>query len=185
MNDVLKAIANRRSIRQFGPGQIGDAELAAILGAALQAPSGHNDQSCYFAVVQDPELIKELSDGSKIEMQKVPVEWISNLGKNEKFDIYYNAPTIVIAAARKDAVSPAADVCAAIQNILIAAESLQIGSCWIGFAEFYFNGPDRYGRVGIPEGYEVHYGVALGPKPAGPGPKVPARKYERYYHVMK
>jgi len=74
MNEVLRTIARRRSSRQFRAEQIKDDELRAILEAGLQAPSGHNDQSWYFTVVQDKRLIDEISDGSKAEMRKAPVE---------------------------------------------------------------------------------------------------------------
>ncbi len=185
MNAVLKPIARRRSARKFLGEQIKEAELDAILAAALQAPSAHNDQSSYFTVVQNRELIDEMSEGSKVEMRKAPVDWMVAMGSNEALNIYYKAPTVIIVAGKKDAISPLVDACAAIQNILIAAESLGIGACWIGFAKFYFTGPDRYRKLGIPESYEVHYGVALGYKPEGPAAKPPARKYEKYFHVIK
>jgi nitroreductase len=185
MNAVLKPIARRRSARKFLGEQIKEAELDAILAAALQAPSAHNDQSSYFTVVQNRELIDEMSEGSKVEMRKAPVDWMIAMGSNEALNIYYKAPTVIIVAGKKDAISPLVDACAAIQNILIAAESLGIGACWIGFAKFYFTGPDRYRKLGIPESYEVHYGVALGYKPEGPAAKPPARKYEKYFHVIK
>ena len=84
MNDVLKAIAGRRSVRQYRRA-IKDAELHAILEAGLQAPSGHNDQSWYFAVVQKREMIDEINEGSKAEMRKSNITWIVDLGKKEKY----------------------------------------------------------------------------------------------------
>jgi nitroreductase len=185
MNEVLKTIARRRSIRQFGPGQIDDADLHAILEAGLQAPSGHNDQSWYFAVIQDEKLIKELSDGSKLGMQKSPLPWMVKLGQNENVHIYHHAPTIIIVAAKKDAITPVPDVCAAIENMLLAATSLGLGSCWIGFTKYNFTSPEKERQIGIPEGYEVQYGVALGNLPAGYQPSPPERKYEQYYRIIK
>jgi nitroreductase len=185
MNKVLETIAKRRSIRQFGPGQISDADLSAILEAALQAPSGHNDQSWFFSVVQDQKLIKELSDGSKIGMQKSPIPWMAELGKSEKLHIYHHAPTVIIAAAKKDAISPLADVCAAIENMLLAATSLGLGSCWIGFTRYNFISPEKNKMVGIPNGYEVHYGVALGYLPKNLKTTPPARKYQQYFSIIK
>ena len=185
MNEVLKAIAKRRSIRQFDPKQITDAELNAILEAGVQAPSGHNDQSCYFTAIQNAELIKELSDGSKLEMQKSPIPWISDLGKNEKLNIYYNAPTIVIVAAKKGAVSPLADVCAAIENMMIAAVSFNIGSCWIGFSRFFFINAESNGKVEIPADYDVHYAIALGYIPAHLKLTPPARKHDKPFHIIR
>jgi nitroreductase len=185
MNDVLKAISARRSTRQFRPEQITDAELLAIIDAGLQAPSGHNDQSVYLTAIQNPERIGELSDGSKLEMQKTRIDWIIALGKNRRFNVYHRAPTAVIVAAKKDAVSPIPDACAAIENMLLAAESLHIGSCWIGFASFYFSTPERLQSIGIPEGYTVHFGVSLGYRPEGSSETRPARKFEKYFHVIK
>lgn len=185
MNEVLKVISERRSVRKFGEGQLADADLQAILEAGLQAPSGHNDQSWFFSVVQDKELIKALSDGSKQEMQKIPLDWIAELGKNEKYNIYYNAPTIVLVATKKGAVSPIPDASAAIQNMLLAATSLGLASCWIGFTKFYFNSLERNAQVGIPVDYEVQYGVALGYFPKEQKLNPPARKYQKYYQIIK
>lgn len=185
MNEVLKIIASRRSVRGFKTGQIGEPELELILASGIQAPSGHNDQSCYFVAVQNRELIDELSDGCKQAMRKVPVDWIAELGRNDKYHIFYNAPTVIIVAARRDAVSPLPDACAAIENMLVAAESLGIGSCWMGFAAFYFTGPEQYRKLGIPEGYEVHYGIALGYKPDKLKLNPPQRKREKDFHVMR
>jgi nitroreductase len=185
MNEVLKTIAGRRSIRQYKDEQIKDTELKAILEAGLQAPSGHDSQPWHFTVIQKRELIDEISAGSKTEMQKAPVDWIAKLGAAEKYNIFYNAPTVIILAAKKDALSPLADVCAALQNMLIAAESLAIGSCWMGFAKFYFSTPQRYAKIGIPDGYEVVYALTLGYKPKGWKATQRMRKYDKFYQVIK
>lgn len=184
MNEVLETMAQRRSCRQFLPEQIKDEDLHLILQAGLQAPSGHNDQSVYMVVVQKPELIDELSEGSKKEMQKMPVEWMANAGRVAQYNIYYRAPTVLIVCARKDAISPIPDVCAAIENMILAAQSLGLGSCWIGFTKFYFTEEARYRKLGIPEGYEVHYGLSLG-LPLGKAPQAPARKYDPQFHLIR
>jgi nitroreductase len=185
MNEVLKAIAGRRSIRQYKEEQIKDTELKAILEAGLQAPSGHDSQPWHFTVVQKRELIDEISAGSKAAMRRSAVDWIAKLGAAEKYNIFYNAPTVIILAAKKDAISPLADVCAALQNMMIAAESLGIGSCWMGFAKFHFSTPQSGARIGIPEGYEVFYGLTLGYKPTGWKAAPRQRKYEKFYRVIK
>ena len=185
MNDVLKMIAGRRSVRQYRQEQIKDVELHSILEAGLQAPSGHNEQSWYFAVVQNRERIDEINEGCKSGMRKSNIEWIVDLGKKEKYNIFYNAPTVVIVAAKKEAISKVADVCAAIENMMIAAESLDIGSCWMGFARFNFSSPKTYKEIGIPDGYEVLYGLTLGYKPEGLKLDPPQRKHEKYYHVIR
>jgi nitroreductase len=185
MNEVLRVIAERRSIRRFKTDPIREDELQAVLEAGLQAPSGHNDQPWFFSAVQDGALLREINEAGKEAMRMIPIPWIAELGNNEKFDMFYAAPAVVFVAARKDAVSPTADVCAAIQNMLLAAESLGLGSCWIGFAKFYFTSSDRRTRLGIPEDYEMHYGVALGYRPDGFVPNPRTRKYENSYRIIK
>ena len=58
--------------------------------------------------------------------------------------------------------------------MLLAAESLDIGSCWIGLVRYYFTLKDDLPRLDLPEGYEPCYAVALGYKgsrPAGAPPR--------------
>jgi nitroreductase len=185
MNETLTVIAKRRSTRRFLDRPVPDAELRFIIEAGLQAPSGHNDQSCYLAALQNRALIDELNDGCKSEMAVHPVEWIAALGRNGKFHVFHGAPTVILVAARKDAVSPVPDASAAVENMLLAAESLDLGSCWIGFANFYFTSQERHRKFEIPDGYAVHFAAALGTRTAGPPAEPPARKRDRYFHVIK
>jgi hypothetical protein len=83
MNEVLKAIANRRSIRKFKDAQIKDDELNAIIEAGLSAPSGHNTQPWYFTVIQDKATMKEISDTAKAEMKKNSNPWVKQIGNND------------------------------------------------------------------------------------------------------
>ena len=176
MNEVLKAIANRRSIRKYKSEQIKDEELNLIIEAGLQAPSGHNDQPWFFTVIQNKELIKEINEKSKEGLKNSGIEWMVNMGSNPSLDLFYGAPTVIAVAVRKDAVTPLADEGAAIQNILIAAESLGIGSCWIGLTTPYFGAKENIEKLGIPEGYEPHYTVTLGYKAEGLNLSAPKRK---------
>ena len=143
MNQTMETIKNRRSVRKYSPEQIKDEELETILEAAIYAPTGHNDQPWHFTIEQNKDLIDEINDGAKDAMKEMEVEWISRLGSNNDFNIFHGAPTIMIISGRNDATSPQVDCAAAVQNMLLAAESLDIGSCWIGFARFYFINPDK------------------------------------------
>lgn len=175
-NPVLKAIKSRRSIRKYLPEQIKQEELDAILEAGTYAPSAHNDQSWHFTVVRDRELIDRMNRLSKELMARQETDWIKEMGSNAALHIFYNAPAVVVVSMRKDALSPLVDCCAAIENILLAAESLDIGSCWIGLARYYFSLKDDLPRLGIPEGYEPCYAVTLGYKGQRPSRALPRRK---------
>lgn len=176
MNEVLKVIANRRSIRKYKSEQISDEELKMIIEAGLQAPSGHNDQPWFFTVIQNRELLKEISEKSKEELRKSGIEWMVKMGENSALDLLYGAPTAIAVAVKEDAISPNADEGAAIQNMLIAAESLGIGSCWIGLTASYFKEKENLKKLGIPEGYRGHYIVTLGYKEEGLNLSAPKRK---------
>lgn len=164
MNHVLETIKSRRSVRKYRTEQIKDVELDKILESAIYAPSGHNDQSWHFTIIQNETVINEISDGAKAVMRTLDIEWIAKMGAIEDLNIFHRAPTAIIVSGKTDAVTPHADCCAAIQNMLLAAESMDIGSCWIGFAKFFFSDPENMKKLDIPKGYEVQYGVALGYK---------------------
>lgn len=164
MNHTIETIKNRRSVRKYIPEQIKNEEMNTILEAAVYAPTGHNDQPWYFTVVQNPDLINEINIGAKESMGKTGIELLENLAKNENYNIFHGAPTVVIVSGRKDATTPLPDCSAAVQNMLLAAESMDIGSCWIGFARFYFMNPENLKKFDIPEENEVYFGVTLGYK---------------------
>ena len=164
MNEVLETIKSRRSIRKYRDEQIKNEEIAMILESAIYAPTGHNDQPWHFTVIQNKELIDEMSVKSKKMMAESPVEWMANMGKAEHLHLFYNAPTVVVVSGKKGAVSPFADCCAAIQNMLVTAESLDIGSCWIGLVKFFFENPENVAKFNLPEDYEPYYAVCLGYK---------------------
>ena len=164
MNQVLETIKSRRSVRKYRSEQIKKEELDKILDAAIHAPSGHNDQSWHFTIIQDKDSMNEISEGAKAVMRTVDVEWIAQMGAIEDLNIFHGAPTTIIVSGNKNAVTPTTDCAAAVQNILLAAESLDIGSCWIGFAKFFFEKPENMEKYRIPDGYEVYYGVVLGYK---------------------
>ena len=183
-NTVLEAIKSRRSIRKYRNEQIKQEELDIILEAGIYAPTGHNDQPWHFTVIQDKELIDHMNIETKKNMVNAPIDWLKNMGKNEKLHIYHNAPTVIVVSGRKDALAPLMDCSAATQNMLLAAKSRDIGSCWIGLAKFFFQNPenatkldlapffqtiieDMYipenvSKLNIPKGYEPYFAVTLG-----------------------
>ncbi|MBT6774502.1 nitroreductase family protein [Candidatus Woesearchaeota archaeon] len=164
MNQTINIIKNRRSVRSYLAEQIKDEELKQILDSAIYAPTGRNHQPWNFTVIQNQELIKQMGAKTKEVMSKSKEEWISERGKDPGFNTFYNAPTIIIVSGRKNAYSPLTDCSAAIQNILLTAESLNIGSCWVGLVSHFFSVEEEVAKLKIPEGYEPYYAVCLGYK---------------------
>ena len=118
MNETIKTLMERRSIRKFKPAQIKEEELNTILDAGMYAPSGANQQSALFVVIQDKETLKKLSAMNA-----------AVLGKD--IDPYYGAPTLILVFADKSKVTPIEDASLALGNMFNAAASLCVGSCWV------------------------------------------------------
>jgi nitroreductase len=118
MNETLNTLLTRRSIHTFKVEQIRDEELSAVLEAAKYAPSGANQQSALFIVVQDKEMREVISKMNQ-----------AILGGDS--DPYYGAPTVILVLADKSKVTPVEDACLALGNMFIAAHSLGLGSCWV------------------------------------------------------
>lgn len=179
MNETIKTILSRRSVRSYSTQQIKNEDLDLILKAGLYAPSAHNQQSWHFTVIQDKELIDNLNKASKEEMAKLEDEHLKEFGANENFHLFYNAPTIIVISGEKSAIASGADCAAATQNMLVAAESLNIGTCWIGLVRPLFKGEraDEFAKLfNIPEGYELNYAVAVGYKTAENAQAAPRRE---------
>lgn len=174
-NKVLDAIKNRRSIRSYKEEQIKEEELQAIIEAGLNAPSANNEQSWHLTVIQDKKFIKNISEKSSEVMASSTDERTAAYGKSKK-DILYGAPTIIIVSGDEKAGSPLVDCSAAIENMLLAAYSLNIGSLWIGMIRHYLTLKDEVKKLNLPEGYKPYYAVALGYKNLLNNPVAPEKK---------
>lgn len=167
MNEVLKVIRERRSIRSFKSEQIKDEELKEILDAGIYAPSATNKQPWHFTVIQNKEIIDSLSNDFKELSKKSDNEYIKRFGENKKFHVFYNAPTVILISGDESNQMAAIDCAAATENMLLAAEALGVGSCWVGFVAYLLNseeGKKYLEKLGIPEGYKQIHSVALGYK---------------------
>jgi len=126
MNDSLKTLYERRSIRKYKEKQISNEELELVLKAGVCAPTAMNMQSPIIIAVQNREEIAYLS------MLNARI-----MGK-EGTDPFYGAPTVLIVladAANKNAVKDGSLV---MGNLMNAAHAIGLGSCWINRATELF-----------------------------------------------
>ncbi|GBG57574.1 nitroreductase [Sporomusaceae bacterium FL31] len=166
-NEVLDTIKNRRSIRSFTGEQIKEAELQVILEAGRYAPSAGNQQLWHFTVIQNQEILAAISASAKEVVAQFEHEHLQKMAKNAKFHVFHKAPTVILISGKEDGMVIEADCAAVTQNMLLAAESLGIGSCWIDFALFAFASPkgsEYQQQLGVPAGYKPFHTVALGYK---------------------
>lgn len=178
MNEVIQNILDRRSVRVYSSEQIKQEDLDLILQAGLFSPSGCNNQPWHFTVVQNTEIMDKLNVETKKELLNTGNDYFKNFATNEKYNIFYDAPTIIVISGEKASLVPQTDCAAATENMILAAESLNIGTCWIGLVTFLFRskqGQDIAKLLEIPEGYEPYYAITLGYKKF-PNPKPQPRR---------
>lgn len=163
MADIFEVINNRRSIREYKKEQIKDTEIEKILNAAIMAPTARGEAPWHFTVIQNKELLEEINSVCHEIMKHSGDEFLEAIAKSGKNIMHY-APTVVIVSAKSTAANMQADCSAAIENMLLAAEGLNIGSCWLGLITAYFKDENNIKHLHIPEDYTPLYGVSLGYK---------------------
>lgn len=161
MNETLKNIRERRSIRKYKAQQIKDSELNAVLEAGTWAATGKNQQSPVMVVVQDAETIAYMS--------RLNAEIQGNPGT----DPFYGAPTVVVVLADGENPNWFADGSLVMGNLMLAAHSIGLGSCWINRARELFDMPEgkallkKWGLAETCRGVgNCILGYAEGPAPA-------------------
>ena len=125
MNETLKNLEERRSIRKYKDEQIRDEQLNEILEAGTYAPTGMGAQSPVMVVIQDKETIRELSKMNADVM-----------GTNS--DPFYGAPTVIVVLADKNRLTYVEDGSLVMGNLKNAAHAVGVDSCWIHRAKEVF-----------------------------------------------
>lgn len=178
MNETIKTILNRRSIRVYKEEQITDEELQTILEAGRFAPSAVNNQPWHFVAVQNKEILQRITELCRAEFANSDNEQIKARATSGNFSPFYNAPTFIMVFCDEKAVAPQNDGSLALENMFLAAESIRIGSCWIHAMNFVFateEGRKLKKDLGVPEGYISIGSGAFGYK-GMETPAAPARK---------
>lgn len=180
--ELIEAIRARRSVRKYKSDRIPEQTVRELLELAAWSPSGSNMQPWLFVVVENREYLQNLSDRAKVylleRMKAAPsLERYRSVLSNPQFNIFYNAPALVLIYGDKNAFTFKNDCSMAAQNLMLSAWERGIGSCWIGFATGIGNAPDVKGALKVPEEYELVAPILLGypDGPTGKGARKEAR----------
>ena len=120
MNEIIKAMKERRSIRKFKAEMPPKEMIEQVIDAGLYAASGKNEQ----AVITIAVTNKEFRDKLMKDNRDVG-------GWAESYDPFYGAPVILIVLGRKSRITYVYDGSLVIGNMMLAAHSLGLGSIWI------------------------------------------------------
>ncbi|MBR4577633.1 MAG: nitroreductase [Clostridia bacterium] len=137
--DALEALVTRRSTRNYKPDPVEQEKIDKILESGRQAPSGGNNQTSHFFVIRNRDVLDKLivmTEKAFAVMEVTENTYASmkhsiNASKKGGYVFCYNAPVLIVVANRKDYGNNVADCACAIENMMVAANALDLGSCWI------------------------------------------------------
>lgn len=144
MNTTIKDIVTRRSVKKYLDKEVPTELIQQIVEAGTYAPTGMNRQSPIILAITNKELRDKL-----IRMNA------EILGVNS--DPFYGAPVVLVVLAKKDINTRVYDGSLVMQNLMLAAHSLGLGSCWIHRANETFEreeGKQILAELGIADEYE-------------------------------
>ena len=131
MNEIIKAMEERRSIRKFKADMPSKEDIDQIIEAGLYAASGMGKQAAKVVVITNPELRDQIAEDNR----KIA-------GWDEGFDPFYGAPVILLVVGDKSVVTHVYDGSLMMGNLMLAAHSLGLGSIWIHRAREEFETDD-------------------------------------------
>ena len=171
MNDILKTIAERNSCRDFSPNPISDAQVNALVDAALAAPSALNRQPWRIIVVTNKELLNEMDKCAMSCIKDTNPDTYQRM-MDRGGTVFYNAPCIIFIA--KDDTDYATLDCGIVsQNIALAAHSMGLGSVICGMARIPLTcekGDEFKERINFPKDYTFGMAVCVGTAITGKAP---------------
>jgi len=163
MNDVLKAIAERNSCRNFSPTPIPQTQINELVNAALAAPSAMNLQPWHIVVVTNKKLLEEM-DSHAMETLKDSNPDAYKRMSDRGGTIFYNAPCVIF-IAKNDSGFATLDCGIVSQNIALAAHSMGLGSVICGMANTPLSGAkgDYFKKeIKLPDKHSFGMAVCVG-----------------------
>jgi nitroreductase len=164
----MDAIYQRRSVRAYTHREVQPDVVRTLIRAAIQAPSAINQQPWAFAVIQDAEYLRRISNRAKeLTLAALRPEsplWIyRSILSDPHFNVFYDGHTLIAICARASTAWPAnEDCCLAAQNLMLAAHGLGLGTCTIGFARGALNEPGTKREIRVPDEYTVVMPILVG-----------------------
>lgn len=176
MMTFTELLQNRRAIRDYESKAVPLDIINEIIKESTLAPSASNNQPCRFIITTCKETIKRLSDESKANLLKdftekktsLSPEYVDRL-KNEKFNVFYNAPCVIYVVGSSAVHSLDIDCALAASYIMFSAAQRGLGTCWIGLGA-YIRDPKIKAEIGIPDNCRIVAPIIIGYPKAIPAP---------------
>lgn len=166
MNQILDIIKRRRSIRAYKNKPLSTDTVNSLLEAAKHAPTARNLQQLEYKVITNKDLIKKISDRITTIVKK---EYPS-IQMRDRSSLFYDAPLLIIITGPKENTWIYSDAALAVQNIMLYATSIDLGTCFIGMTRFIEKDEDLMHELNISNDRKVAAAVICGnadEEPAG------------------
>ena len=198
-NVIERAFLTRRSIRKFKKAQVPAHLIRRMLEIGRFAPSQGNCQPYRFAVVREPDLLRDMEEFCVAECKKlagmtdytahekgslkryaaevvtrlvaasdpgaahpVPMLVLKQIAEG-RFTVFHRAPTVILLLVDKHGVGiPEIDIGIVGTNIVMAAESQGLGTCWVGFSKLLNQSPAWKERLGLDERFQISEAICVG-----------------------
>ncbi len=166
--DFETLLANRRSIREFQEKEVPLPLLEEIIGESCLAPTASNRQPVQFVIVRDRRMMERLSNESKRSLLSdlmlapdSPLKQYEPTLRDSRFNVFYNAPCLVLFAGPKELYSLDVDCGLTAAYFMFSAASRGLGTCWIGLGA---NIRDRkiLDEIGVPPHSRIVAPIIIG-----------------------
>lgn len=153
--EIKEAIFGRRSVREYTSQHVEEQTIRHLIDAAVHAPNAVNQQPWMFTVVRDKTVLDKLSRASKSHMLATMPggahsDHFRSLLSDPNFHIFYQAPVLVLISATAQGPWIVEDCALAAENLMLAAQGVGLGSCWIGFAQSFLNTAEGKNLLDLP-----------------------------------
>ncbi|MCL2295699.1 MAG: nitroreductase family protein [Methanomassiliicoccaceae archaeon] len=172
MNEVLKNIYTRASVRKYKADKVPEDDIREIIRAGFHAANGMNRQALEFIVIENRDSIRKYNRKAinlYAEMMKAsgqPNPMIEKMVNDPSADMFHGAPVLVFVFSNPSAVTPIEDGSLAVGNMMLAAHSMGYGTCFIGLARGLENDKEFRKECSVPDGHKYLACMILG-KPEG------------------
>ena len=193
MNDFLNLIKTRRSIRNYKQQEIPEEIINRIIEAGNDAPSGMNSQPWRFVVVRSSKIRNKMLETAIPNAKKIlegikttnPERYNLIMNRYEQLEdpIYYSAPVIIFVIGKGPYAASSCPL--ACQNIMLAAYSLGLGSCWVAFGSLVTDNDEIVKSLDLKNNEKIFGPILLGyPEvtPESPVKKPPEIKWLNNSH---
>ena len=154
--ELNEAVMGRRSVREYSGQSVDQATILHLIDAAVHAPSAVNEQPYTFTVVRDQDVLERVSRGAKVHMLATMAgnphaDRFRMRLSDPNFQVFYHAPALILISGIAQGPWIVEDCALAAENLMLAAYSAGLGSCWIGFSQGFLNTGEGKRLLDLPE----------------------------------